>query len=67
MGRRKFNVTVFRKVLNNGIDETKGFETLFYTRWRGVTNFKNMLSWLDRNCNDWWYVNVYDRPSDKKG
>lgn len=60
---KAFNVTVFRKVLNNPTDPSKGFEVVFYTRWRGVTNFRNMCNWLDRNAPDWWYINVYRRPS----
>jgi hypothetical protein len=59
--RRKFNVVIFRKILNNSLDESKGFETVLYTRWRGVTNFRSMFSYLDRNAPDWWYINVYER------
>lgn len=59
--RRKFNVVIFRKVLNNKIDESKGFQTVLYTRWRGVSNFQSMFSYLDRNAPDWWYINVYER------
>lgn len=61
--KRTYNITVFRKVLNSPLDESKGFEIQFYTRWRGVSNFRKMFSYLDREAPDWWYVNVYDRKS----
>jgi hypothetical protein len=65
---KKYNITVFRKVLNDSLNEDKGFEVIFYDRWRGVTNFRTMINWLDKNVPDWWYVNVYLRPSkDYKG
>ena len=60
---KQFNVTVFRKKLNNPLNENEGFEEVFYTRWRGVTNFRTMMNYLDSNVPDWWYINVYARPS----
>lgn len=62
MTRRSFNIIVFRKVLHNNTNELKGFKTVFCLKWRGVTNFKNVFSRLDREYNDWWYMNVYERP-----
>lgn len=61
MTKRTFNVVIFRKVYNSPIDESKGFTTIIYTRWRGVSNFRKMFSYLDENAPDWWYANVYDR------
>lgn len=60
---KEFNVTIFRKVLNNPSDESKGFKVEFYTRWRGVKNFKKVFSYLDNKAPDWWYINVYSRPN----
>lgn len=65
MSRRSFNIIVFRKVFHNNTDESKGFETVFCLTWHGVTNFKNVFSRLDRDYNDWWYINVYERPGGK--
>lgn len=63
--KSSYNVVVFRKVLNDHLNESKGFKTVLYTCWRGVTNFRKMYDWLDKNAPDWWYINVYDRPSKK--
>lgn len=59
---KEFNVVIFRKVMNSPTDESKGFEVVFYDRWRGLTNFRKAMGWLDERVPDWWYINVYRRP-----
>ena len=60
---KSYNLSIYRKVLNSHTDPSKGFKIERYPYpWRGVTNFRTALSWLDKNVPDWWDINVYSRP-----
>lgn len=60
---KEFNVIAFQKVLNNPLDESKGFKVERCKFFRGLTNFRTAIICFDKECPNWWYFNVYARPS----